>query len=70
MTSPELLRAEDEAREQVRGERHTIRMVTQARDLVLSDEQSKLTEDCDDLTTLKKWSNAALTAKHPGDIFK
>jgi conjugal transfer/entry exclusion protein len=70
MTTAEMLRAEGEAREKVRGERHTIRMVMRARDLVLSDEQSKLIEDCDDLTTLKKWSNSALTAKHPDDIFK
>jgi hypothetical protein len=74
MTTADMLRAEGEARGEVRGEvrgeRHTIRMVTRARDLVLSDEQSRLIEDCDDLTTLKKWSNAALTAKHPGDIFK
>lgn len=74
MTTAQMLRAEGEARGEVKGEvkgeRHTIRMVAQARDLVLSHEQSKLIEGCGDLATLRKWSNAALTAKHPDDIFK
>jgi hypothetical protein len=69
MTIAEQLRAEGEAQEKIRGQRHTIRMVARARDLVLSDEQSRLIEDCDDLATLTKWSNTALTAKHPDDIF-
>ena len=69
MTTAQMLRAEGEAREKVKGERRTIRMVAQARNLVLSDEQSKLIDDCDDLGTLQKWSNAALTAKHPDNIF-
>jgi predicted transposase/invertase (TIGR01784 family) len=70
MTTAQMLRAEGEARGEARGERHTIRMVAQARGLALTDKHSALIDGCDDIATLQKWSNAALTAKHPDDIFK
>jgi len=52
------------------GERRTIRMVLKARGLTLTEEQAGQIEACDDLDTLKKWSEAALTAEDPGDIFR
>ena len=74
MTIAEQLRAEGEARGEARGlahgERRAIRMVAQARGLALTDEHSTLIDECDDLATLQKWANAALTASHPDDIFK
>jgi predicted transposase YdaD len=78
MTTAQMLRAEGEAkgeargeaRGETRGERHTIRMVAQARGLALTDQHSALIDGCDDIATLQKWSNAALTAKHPDHIFK
>jgi len=54
---------------EIKGERHTIRMVLKARGLSLTGDQSSLIETCDDLTTLRKWSDAALTAKDTSDIF-
>ena len=62
--------ATGEARAEVKGERHTIRMVLQARGLAVDEEQSDLIEVCDDLATLKKWADAALTATDASDIFK
>lgn len=59
--------ASGEAKGEARGE---IRGVLRARGLELSEEQSAQVEDCDDLATLKKWSEAALTAKDADDIFK
>jgi hypothetical protein len=70
MTTAQMLRAEGEARGEARGERHTIRMVARARGLALTDKHSALIDGCDDIATLQKWSNAALTAKHPDDIFE
>ena len=57
--------AEDEAI----GERNTIRMVLKARRLTLTQDQGKLIDDCDDLSQLKKWAEAALTAEKTSDIF-
>lgn len=62
--------ADGEARGEVKGERHTIRMVLQARGLGVSEEQASMIEACDDLATLKKWSDAALTATDVNDIFR
>jgi hypothetical protein len=62
--------AEGEAQGEVRGERHTIRMVLKARGLALSEEQSGQINACDDLPTLRKWSESALTAKDAADIFR
>jgi len=70
MTTAQMLRAEGEARGEARGERHTIRMVAQARRLALTDQHFALIDGCDDIATLQKWSNAALTAKHADDIFE
>jgi predicted transposase YdaD len=61
--------AKGEAKGEVKGERHTIRMVLKARGLSVTDDQSSLIEACNDLTTLRKWSEAALTAKDASDIF-
>lgn len=52
------------------GERRTIRMVLKARGLALTEEQSTQVDACNDLDTLKKWSEAALTAETADDIFK
>jgi hypothetical protein len=54
----------------ISGHRAVVRMVAQARGLVLTDKHSALIDGCDDIATLQKWSNAALTAKHPDDIFE
>jgi hypothetical protein len=62
--------ADGEARGEVKGERHTIRMVLQARGLAVSEEQAAAIEACDDLATLMKWSDAALTATDADDIFR
>lgn len=62
--------AEGEAQGEVIGERHTIRMVLKARGLALNEDQSGQIETCDDLATLKEWSEAALTAKDADDIFR
>jgi hypothetical protein len=62
--------AEGKAHGRVIGERHTIRMVLKARGLMLTQGQSAQIEACDDLITLKEWSEAALTAKDADDIFK
>jgi hypothetical protein len=45
-------------------------MVLKARGLALSEEQSRQIDACDDLAALKKRSDAALTAKDAGDIFR
>ena len=63
-------RADGEARGEARGERHTIRMVLRARGLTVSEEQADRIEACDDLATLNKWADAALTATDADDIFK
>lgn len=63
-------KAEGEVQGEVIGERHTIRMVLKARGLTLTEEQSRHIDACDDLATLKEWSEAALTAKGTGDIFR
>lgn len=62
--------ADGEAEEKVKGERHTIRMVAQARKLSLSEKHSQQIEECEDLATLKRWSEAALNAEDPDDIFR
>ena len=59
MTTAQMLRAEGEALGEARGERHTIRMVAQARGLALTDRHSALIDRCDDLATRQKWSNVA-----------
>jgi hypothetical protein len=51
------------------GERNTIRMVLKARRLTLTQDQGKLIDDCSDLSQLKKWAEAALTAEKTSDIF-
>jgi hypothetical protein len=58
-----------ESKGEIKGERHTIRMVLKARGLSLTEDQSSLIETCDDLTTLRKWSDTAVTAKDASDIF-
>jgi hypothetical protein len=55
-------KAEGEARGELKG-------VLKARGLTLTEELAALVESCDDLVTLQKWSEAALTANDPDDIF-
>ena len=62
--------AEGEAEGEVKGERHTIRMVLKARGLALTEDQAEQIEACDNLDILKKWSEAALTAEVTDEIFR
>ena len=55
---------------EVAGERNTIRMVLKACGLTPTEEQAERVEACDDLDTLKKWAEAALTATNADDIFQ
>jgi hypothetical protein len=54
----------------VAGERGTVLMVLKARGLQVSDSQRARIDACDDLATLKKWAETALTAATADDLFK
>ena len=53
----------------VAGERGTILMVLKARGLKVSESQRELVDSCDDLTRLKGWAEAALTAETANEVF-
>ncbi len=62
----------EEGREEglVAGQRGTVLMVLKARGLPVSDSQRARIDACDDLATLKDWTEAALTAATVDDLFK
>ncbi len=53
----------------IEGERGAIRMVLKARGLELSDANRERLDNCDSLDTLKRWSQAALTAGTADEVF-
>lgn len=62
--------AAGEARARAEVMRGTMRVILEARDHVLSEDQDQRIEECDDLAALKRWAEAALTASNTGDIFR
>jgi hypothetical protein len=62
--------AEGKAEARVEDERHTIRMVLRARGLSMTAGQAAQLDACNDLTMLRGWSQAALSAEDAGDIFR
>ena len=53
----------------IEGERGTVRMVLKARGLELSDAHRERLDNCTSLDTLKRWSQAALTAGTADEVF-
>lgn len=53
----------------IEGERGTVRMVLKARGLELSDTNRERLDNCTSLDTLKRWSQAALTAGTADEVF-
>jgi predicted transposase YdaD len=62
-------REEGHAAGLIEGERGTVRMVLKARGLELGDANRERLDGCTSLDTLKRWSQAALTAGTADEVF-